>query len=276
MSRRKGKSINNAETPNVQPGWYTDPWDRGQLRYFDGRQWTGDVAAGRSAPHEPGFSVPATEQTGYPLSQRVLRFRAIPQRADIDIACSVEDGCSNQLAVIRSVSKVRLVDRDVATISFALLIQPEVPTLYFTRFGGSGSKDSLGITDNVGQELGRLRRTNTFWQSLRSSRMDMSLELGPHVLGKTRVCIDPSSRFAKVNEPIYGSTGQIIASVQREWRYVDMINDFYDYTLECAQPVSSLLQNLILATAFAHYLYDRLAIGGPTESIQRFGHTNRM
>jgi hypothetical protein len=25
----------------TQPGWYPDPWQTGQARYHDGRQWTG-------------------------------------------------------------------------------------------------------------------------------------------------------------------------------------------------------------------------------------------
>jgi hypothetical protein len=30
--------------PPVQPGWFPDPQNRSQLRYFDGSIWTGDTA----------------------------------------------------------------------------------------------------------------------------------------------------------------------------------------------------------------------------------------
>ena len=277
IDETRGYAINNAETPSVQPGWYIDPWNRDQLRYFDGHQWTGNVASAPSA-RDPGPTGPADggHGEGYPLGHRVLRLRAIPQHADIDVACSVEDERGMQIASIRSVSKVRFVNRDFATISFGLLNEQAVPLLYFTRFADMGSKDRLGITDTVGQELGQLRRSNTFWQGMRSSQMDMALECGSHLFGRTRVCVEPNSRFAKIDEPIYDVSGTAVASVRREWRYVGTVVDFYDYTLECVRQTGQPMATLLLATVFAHYLYDRLAIGGPLESIQRFGHQNRF
>lgn len=64
-------------------------------------------------PGEPAwFLVPGESAAGrYPLGQQVLHVRALPQRGDIDIACSVEDGRGRQLAVVRSMSKVGLLQR---------------------------------------------------------------------------------------------------------------------------------------------------------------------
>jgi hypothetical protein len=38
----------------VPAGWFPDPWQVGQLRYFDGRGWTGRVA-------RPVLEAPRTE-----------------------------------------------------------------------------------------------------------------------------------------------------------------------------------------------------------------------
>lgn len=29
--------------PQLAPGWYPDPWRQGDLRWYDGRQWTASV-----------------------------------------------------------------------------------------------------------------------------------------------------------------------------------------------------------------------------------------
>jgi len=91
-------------------------------------------------------------------------------------------------------------------------------------------------------------------------------------LGYTDVCLGPeSTRFAAVQAPISGIDGQTLAVVSRVWRYVDSISDFFEYQLDCPQPQVWPLPDLLLATAFSHYLYDRLAAGGPLSSYNRFG-----
>lgn len=98
----------------------------------------------------------------------------------------------------------------------------------------------------------------------------MTLENDQRTVGHTRVSVSPRARFCAVNEPIYDMAGTVIATVKRQWRYVDTSVTFYDYTLECAHPTNQPLPQLMLGTAFAHYLFDRDAVGGPFATQSNF------
>ncbi|WP_162464323.1 MULTISPECIES: DUF2510 domain-containing protein [unclassified Mycolicibacterium] len=260
--------IGSPDVPDDQPAWLTDPWNPGQLRYYDGREWTGSVAARQGVPVEHFPVQPAhNPNREFPLGQRILHVRALPQRADIDVACLIEDDHGQMLAEIRPTSTV--LQRKSAAHRFGVLDPRGIPMGFFTRAAGVGVRDSIGVTDASDRTVGRLRRTNNFWQRLRSSAIDMTLECDQQTVGHTRVSISPRARFTKVDEPIYDMTGAVVATVRRQWRYVDTSVTFYDYTLECPQPTIHPLPELILATAFGHYLYDRLEVGGPFAS-----HTN--
>ncbi|WP_278185143.1 DUF2510 domain-containing protein [Mycobacterium syngnathidarum] len=245
-----------------------DPWNPNQLRYFDGREWTANVAARTDAHAARSVHEPTHQpKQDFPLGQRLLHLRALPQPADIEIACLTEDEHGRVLAAIRSTSIAG--ERKSAARKFGIFDPRGLLLGYFTRAAGAGVRDSLVVSDPSDRAVGRLRRTNTFLQRLRSSAIDMTLEIDKQTVGHTRVSISPGARFAKVNEPIYDATGSVVATVKRRWRYVDTSVTFYDYTLECARPVPDPLPQLILGTAFAHYLYDRDKVGGPFAS-----HTN--
>ncbi|WP_454232490.1 DUF2510 domain-containing protein [Mycolicibacterium fortuitum] len=139
-----------------------------------------------------------------------------------------------------------------------------VPLGYFTRTAGIGIRDSIVVTDAFDRALGRLRRTNTFWQRFRSSAIDMTLESAhEQPIGHTRVSVSPETRFSEVNEPIYDVSGSPVGTVRRQWRYVDTSVTFFDYTLECTRPTVEPTPQLMLGIAFAHYFYDRHKVGGP-------------
>lgn len=213
--------------------------------------------------HEPARQ----RNRDFPLGQRLLHLGAIPQRADIDVGCLIEDGYGRALAEIRATSMAG--ECKSATHRFGIFDARGLPLGYFTRAAGPGARDSLIVTDAADRAVGRLRRTNTFWQRLRSSAIDMMLESDQQPVGLTRVSVSPGAQFTKMDEPIYDATGSVVATVKRQWRYVDTSVTFYDYTLECARPTREPLPQLILGTAFAHYLYDRRKVGGPFAS-----HTN--
>lgn len=207
-----------------------------------------------------------TPSQGYPLGQRVLHVRSLPQRADLDVACLVEDDQGQQLAAICPISQ----DRHLVTgpTRFGLLDSRALPMGFFSVVG-VGANNVVGFADVSGRAVGQLRRTNNFWQRLWSSAMDMTLESGERTLGHTRVSVSPTARFSTVDEPIYDSAGAILATVSRKWRYVDTSVTFYDYSLVCEGPSVGPLPELMLATVFSHYLYDRRKVGGPFA-----GHTN--
>ncbi len=100
----------------------------------------------------------------------------------------------------------------------------------------------------------------------------MVLESGGRPLGHAEVCLEPEkTRFAEVIAPITGIGGETLATVQRRWRYVDSISDFFEYRMVCPVPQPWPIPDLLLTTAFSHYLYDRLVAGGPMSSYNRFG-----
>jgi hypothetical protein len=57
------------------PGWYPDPSRRFQLRYFNGHQWTGDVAVDGQRHLDPlGLAGPATSTRGQTRAAAVASF----------------------------------------------------------------------------------------------------------------------------------------------------------------------------------------------------------
>lgn len=100
----------------------------------------------------------------------------------------------------------------------------------------------------------------------------MTLEGGGRQLGYTDVCLEPEkTRFVDVEAPIRAIDGEILATVRRSWHYIDSISDYFEYHLSCGRPQAWPLPDLLLATVFSHYLYDRLAAGGPLSTYNRFG-----
>lgn len=129
-------------------------------------------------------STVGTPSQGYPLGQRVLHVRSLPQRADLDVACLVEDDQGQQLAAICPMPQ----DRHLVTgaTRFGLLDSRAIPMGFFS-VEGVGANNVVGFADVSGRAVAQLRRTNTFWQRVWSSAMDMTLESGERTLGHTRV-----------------------------------------------------------------------------------------
>ncbi|HEY5319255.1 MAG TPA: DUF2510 domain-containing protein, partial [Galbitalea sp.] len=48
----------------IIPGWYADPYDANQLRWWDGTQWSDQVSALQASP--PPTETPAAAQTATP------------------------------------------------------------------------------------------------------------------------------------------------------------------------------------------------------------------
>lgn len=262
--------IGGSEVPGDQPGWFIDPWNPAQLRYRNGHEWTGAVAARPAEPRREEQLVAQSVRTpnqDYPLGQRILHVRALPQRADLDVACVVEDHQGQQLAAICPVPQGRHL---VTGATQFVLLDPRSIPMGFFGVAGIGANDIVGVTDVSGRAVGQLRRTNNFWQRFRSSAMDMTLESGGRTLGHTRVSISPTARFNAVDEPIYDAAGAILGTISRKWRYVDTSVTFYDYSLVCERRSVAPLPELMLATVFSHYLYDRRKVGGPFASHTSF------
>lgn len=228
------------------------------MRYFDGREWT-------------QYVVPTA--VGVPLGEPVVQLRPLPQPGDVGVACTVEDSRGAQIATITPRGrKASALGRQAENLDFAVTTRTGAQHILITRIGGIVKNHCVVVRDPAGAEVGRLVQISSFWRQFRTPRLAMALEFRGQRMATTDVCIDPErGRFGEVSSPILDSAGGEIATVQRAWHYVDTISDFFTYRLTCHQPVTHPLPELLLATAFSHYLYDRLTVGGPLSSVDRFG-----
>lgn len=217
---------------------------------------------------EPYRATPA--DVGFPLGEPVLLLRAIPDPRDVDVVCSVDNAQGRQLAVIAPRSRMSAWSSDTDDLVFDVMRPDGILLHTINRLGGLLKHHRLLVYDGGGRPLGELRQTSSPWRRLRGGRISMTMSYGGRELAHAEVCIYPRRRFLDVSEPIRDTAGVTVAVVQRKWRYGDS-NDFFDYRLECGHGTARPLPSLLLATAFAHYLYDRLAVGGPFESYNRFG-----
>ncbi|MDY6996495.1 MAG: DUF2510 domain-containing protein [Actinomycetota bacterium] len=256
------------------PGWYADPWhrDSGQLRFHDGRQWTGHVRDRAQLPAPPmaPWIQPASD---YPLGAPELVLHAEPVGADIDMACTVLNPAGHLLASIRSRGRgPNVLAREVEDLTFVVLGPNGAERLLISRRAGLFKQHRVHVHDAAHNYLGTLRQTSSSWRGFVTPRRSVTVEFGDQSLASTEVCIEPEKlRFANIQQPIHDATGAVIATVHRTWRYVDTISEFFDYRLACHRPVPHPLPELLLATAFTHYLYDRLAVGGPLKAMNGFG-----
>lgn len=252
----------------MTPGWFPDPWNPRQLRYNDGLQWTSHI---RAVEGFAGFPVEGT--FSFPLEESVLILRPIPRRADVDVACAVQDVHGRELASITSRGKSpSTLGREADDLNFVVLASNGAQRLQINRLGGFVNRHRVVVRGPSGQEIGRLQQTSSFWRQFRTPRLSVTLEGGGRPLGYADVCLEPEkTRFADVQAPITSVDGELLATVLRTWCYVDTISDYFEYRLSCSRPQPWPVPDLLLATVFSHYLYDRLAVGGPLSTYNRFG-----
>lgn len=210
---------------------------------------------------------------GLPLGESVLILRPIPAPGDIGIACAVEDPHGRHLASIVPFGRnPSTLGRESENLDFVVVAATGAQRFLITRIGGLVKSHQVTISECAGPELGRLRQISSYWRQFRTPRLSMALESGGRRLGVTDVCIEPEKkRFAEAVSPVQDTAGRQIAAVYRTWQYVDTVTDFFTYRLVCHQVEVNPLPELLLATAFSHYLYDRLTIGGPLSTYNRFG-----
>ncbi|MGV0836285.1 DUF2510 domain-containing protein [Mycolicibacterium thermoresistibile] len=131
--------MDNAAQPNGSAGWFADPWQPGQLRYFDGRSWTQHVAPA------PGAESPPHSQIGFPLGEPVLLLRALPSARDIDVACVVETGQGRELAGITPRARMSALSADTDDLVFDVVRPDGAPLLTIRRLGGFLKKHRLHV-----------------------------------------------------------------------------------------------------------------------------------
>ncbi|WP_166908526.1 DUF2510 domain-containing protein [Mycobacterium sp. DL440] len=252
--------------PPPQAGWFTDPWNTQQIRYFDGRQWTAHVASGPPMQPPTAAKVPAPPLTsgGYPFGEPTLFLQPIRGGAGSDIRCSITNPRGQLLALIQLLKAPPLGGEALSELVFEVVQPDGTQLLQFIRsvgFLGRG-KHRLHIHDPDGRELGCLRQTSSYWQYFRTPKISFELEYQDQSLGATKIrSYIPKFTKLELDEPIYDTSTEVgrVHSQRNQAKLEAMfMYATFDYRLDCAHPTSPPMPTLLLATTFAHFLYDHL------------------
>ncbi len=212
----------------------------------------------------------AAPQPGFPLGEPILYVRHIADTLDRNIACSVENVYSQQMALLRPTKPMGWTDRGVSE-QFVLCNPSGVPLLYLSKHGIN--PQSVQINGPTGEDLGLLGQTAPFGGPAGSLPMTLLYEQRP--VGSTWIGRRGGERDT-LRAPIYGAHGEPIATVDRQWRYRGGgwrgDDRYYDYKLDCPAPQATGISTLLLAVALCHYVFDRLSLGGPAYALARASH----
>lgn len=278
----RGTIINEPLPLPPQAGWFTDPWNIQQIRYFDGRQWTPHVAARPPTQAETAPQAPAPPLTsgGYPFGEPTLFLQPIRGGFGSDIRCSITNPDGQALALIQPLGEFPLGFGGAALykIEFEVVRPNGIQLLRFTRSTGPmyRRRHRLQVHDPTGHELGCLRQTNSYWQYLRTPWMSVDLECQDQRLGSTKIRSHiPYFTPLELDAPITDANGTEIGRVRSQpnqsgpTRALGLTGRTFDYRLDCARPTSPPMPALMLAITFAHFLYDDLPSDAPLSRFSR-------
>lgn len=213
------------------------------------------------APH-------ARPAAGFPLGEPLLYLRAVPDRTDRNVYCSIENVYDQQIALVRPTADIPAwtFSRMRAGMQFVLVRPDGAVLLRITRFGGSSVTDWQGqfvqVHDGAGRDLGRLRTTAPVAQFTQTSGFTLGLEANGQWLGATEAHQGASWKQHPV--PIFDAVGSSIGRIDRQILKSGAARTrvwFSDYLLDCPRPLPPPLPELLLAALFTQYLYERLAQG---------------
>ncbi|MUL82000.1 MULTISPECIES: DUF2510 domain-containing protein [unclassified Mycolicibacterium] len=272
----QGIIINESAPAPPQAGWFTDPWNAQQIRYFDGQQWTAHVAQPETSAPLPS---PPVSSGGYPFGEPTLFLQPIRGGPGSDIRCSITNPHGQPLALIQPLGEFPPGSvRELSKLVFEVVRPNGIQLLQFTRTTGAMGRGHhrLQVNDTAGHELGCLRQTSSYWQYLRTPWMSVDLECQDQRLGSTKIRTHiPPFTALELDAPITDANGTEIGRVRsqpnqsRLTRGLGMTKTTFDYSLDCARPTSPPMPALILATTFAHFLYDDLTSVAPLSGWSR-------
>ena len=258
--------------PDPQVGWFTDPWNIQQIRYFDGRQWTSHVAQPETATPLP---TPSLSEIGYPFGESTLFLQPINRGFGSATRCSITNPDGQPLALIQPLGEFPP-GRALQTLTFEVIRPNGIQLLQLTRTTGrmGRSHHRLQINDPAGHELGCLRQTSSYWQYLRTPRMSVDLEYQDQRVGSTKIRTHiPPFTSSQLNAVINDAHGAEIGRVHSRPNPSRVTRTLrkrtFDYRLDCARPTSPPIPALMLAVLFAHFLYDDLPSVAPLSRWSR-------
>ncbi|OBF31871.1 hypothetical protein A5719_30260 [Mycolicibacterium peregrinum] len=174
------------------------------------------------------------------------------------------------LALIRPLGEIPLVGRERSNLVFEAVRPNGLQLLQFNRSTGPMGLTGhlLEVHDPDGREVGCLRQTNSYWDYLRTPRMSVDLEYQNQVLGTTKIRTHiPPFTTLELDAAIDDTHGAEIGRVRSQPNQTRITRKLtkatFDYRLDCSHPTSPTMSSLMLTTAFAHFLYDRLTSVAP-------------
>ncbi|MGV0740022.1 hypothetical protein ABQF35_27085 [Mycobacterium syngnathidarum] len=163
----------------------------------------------------------------------------------------------------------------MSELAFEVVRPDGTQLLQFTRFVGfrGYGKHRLQVHDPSGQDLGCLRQTSSYWQFFRTHKISFELEYQDQPVGATKIrSYIPKFTKLELDEPICDASAEI-GRVQSQRNQSKLERMFmyatFDYRLDCSRPTSPPMPTLLLATAFAHFLYDDLDSLAPFSRFAR-------
>ncbi|MFB8000585.1 DUF2510 domain-containing protein, partial [Streptomyces sp. NPDC056002] len=190
-----------------QSGWFADPWDVSQLRYYDGSGWTSEVAALERVP-------------GFPLGQRSLEFRTVAGGPQGALCCWVTGDRGVHVATVTSRSRIPgLFGRGARTLVFDVVEPSGARILTITRHGGMREL-RIAVEGPDGADLGQLRQISSAGRQFHTGQVTFAVESGRQRVATADLGFRPSdNRYADVQESICDASGAIIATLERKGRF---------------------------------------------------------
>ncbi|MGH3644654.1 MAG: hypothetical protein ACRDUX_37200 [Mycobacterium sp.] len=222
-----------------------------------------------------------SSRDGYPLGGPVLALKSATSRADVDLACTIEDGQGRQIGFVQVVASRGSGWRQIAQFlgsgaaaswEFVILRADRTPFGYVRRprvRGWSDRHERFELRDAWGRDLGRLLQNNGYLAGLRT----FALQSGGAELGRTT--FDDYKRVAgafgenaRQTVTILDANDRIVAGItERRTTHQLVGNDFYDYTLQFEYPPYEPLGSLCLVVALTEYFHRRTDQGGTLRGI---------
>ncbi|MCG7610674.1 MULTISPECIES: hypothetical protein [Mycobacterium] len=223
---------------------------------------------------------PPVSSGGYPFGEPTLFLQPIRGGSGSDIRCSITNPKGQPLALIQPLGEFPLGYGAAALykIEFEVVRPNGIQLLRFTRSTGPlyRRRHCLQVHDHAGHELGCLRQTNSYWQYLRTPWMSVDLEYQGQRLGNTKIRSHiPYFTPLELDAPIHDNSSAEIGRVRSQpnqselTRALRLAGRTFNYRLDCAHPTSPPMPALMLATTFAHFLYDDLPSDAPLSRFSR-------
>jgi uncharacterized protein YxjI len=260
-----------SEVGSPAAGWYPDPFGRHEMRYWDGRAWTANVATrGVAAMDEPvgaaavptvqrssekirgdvaraGAEGPAAKGGGTPLTEPVLVVNQKAKIIEVTNEYAVFDRNANQIGAVRQVgqSTARKALRLLTSLDQFLTTRLEIVDisgnvlLRVTR-PAKLLKSRVVVEDTSGQEIGQIVQQNVV------GKIRFSLEAGGRTLGSIN-----AENWRAWNFNIQDSTGTEVARITKTWEGLakTLFTTADNYVVQLHRTLEEPLRSLVVAAA---------------------------